>query len=86
MNLKRENKILKQKIEELETRFMNLEAAYRLELDTLKKAFETKIKTLEAELATYKHKKNSSNSHIPPSQDQFRTKKTKVCENQLLRK
>ena len=80
MNLKRENKILKQKIEELETRFMNLESAYRLELDTLKKAFETKIKTLEAELATYKHKKNSSNSHIPPSQDQFRAKK-----NQSLR-
>ena len=74
MNLKEENKILKQKIEELETRFTNLEAAYQLDLDTLKEEFETKIKTLQAELDTYKHRKNSSNSHIPPSQDQNRVK------------
>lgn len=35
---------------------------------------------LEAELAIYKNKKNSANSHIPPSQDPFRPKK-----NQSLR-
>ena len=36
---------------------------------------EAKITTLEAELAMYKNKKNSSNSHIPPSQDQNRPRK-----------
>ncbi len=39
-----------------------------------------KIAGLEAELATYQNKKNSNNSHIPPSQDQNRPKK-----NQSLR-
>jgi transposase len=40
-----------------------------------------KVASLEAELAIYKNKKNSNNSHIPPSQDQNRIKK-----NQSLRK
>jgi transposase len=39
-----------------------------------------KITALEAELAIYKNKKNSNNSHIPPSQDQNRPRK-----NQSLR-
>ena len=39
-----------------------------------------KIASLEAELAIYKNKKNSNNSHIPPSQDQNRPKR-----NQSLR-
>ena len=39
-----------------------------------------KIASLEAELAIYKNKKNSNNSHIPPSQDQNRPRK-----NQSLR-
>jgi transposase len=39
-----------------------------------------KVTSLEAELAIYKNKKNSNNSHIPPSQDQNRPKK-----NQSLR-
>ena len=41
---------------------------------------ESRIKELEAENAILKNKKNSNNSHIPPSQDQNRTKK-----NQSLR-
>lgn len=41
---------------------------------------EAKVAALETELALYKNKKNSSNSHIPPSQDQNRPKK-----NQSLR-
>ena len=36
---------------------------------------EAKVAALEAELALYKNKKNSNNSHIPPSQDQNRPKK-----------
>ena len=39
-----------------------------------------KVASLEAELAIYKNKKNSNNSHIPPSQDQNRAKR-----NQSLR-
>jgi transposase len=39
-----------------------------------------KVASLEAELAIYKNKKNSGNSHIPPSQDHNRPKK-----NQSLR-
>lgn len=35
---------------------------------------EAKVAALEAELAVYKNKKNSNNSHIPPSQDQNRPK------------
>lgn len=41
---------------------------------------EARVKALEAENALLKNKKNSSNSHIPPSQDQNRPKK-----NQSLR-
>ena len=40
-----------------------------------------RISLLEAELAIYKNKKNSNNSHIPPSKDENRPKK-----NQSLRK
>ena len=48
-------------------------------LQTIKK-LEARVATLEAELAVYKNKKNSKNSHIPPSQDPHRPKK-----NQSLR-
>ena len=41
---------------------------------------EARIKILEAENAILRNKKNSNNSHIPPSQDQNRVKK-----NQSLR-
>jgi transposase len=41
---------------------------------------DAKVAALETELAVYKNKKNSNNSHIPPSQDQNRPKK-----NQSLR-
>jgi transposase len=41
---------------------------------------EAKVKILEAEIALLKNKKNSNNSHIPPSQDPNRPKK-----NQSLR-
>jgi transposase len=41
---------------------------------------EARVKTLEAENALLKNKKNSNNSHIPPSQDQNRPRK-----NQSLR-
>lgn len=40
----------------------------------------TRVQTLEAELATYKNKKNSNNSHTPPSKDENRPMK-----NQSLR-
>ncbi len=40
----------------------------------------TRIKTLEAEVAIYKNKKNSNNSHTPPSKDENRPMK-----NQSLR-
>jgi transposase len=48
-------------------------------LQTIKK-LEARVAMLEAELAVYKNKKNSSNSHISPSQDPHRPKK-----NQSLR-
>ena len=41
---------------------------------------EARIKILEAENAILRNKKNSNNSHIPPSQDENRVKK-----NQSLR-
>ena len=41
---------------------------------------EARVKILEAENALLKNKKNSNNSHIPPSQDQNRPRK-----NQSLR-
>lgn len=41
---------------------------------------EARVSSLEAELSVYKNKKNSRNSHLPPSQDQNRIKK-----NQSLR-
>ena len=36
---------------------------------------EARIKTLEAENALLRNRRNSNNSHIPPSQDQNRPKK-----------
>jgi hypothetical protein len=36
------------------------------------------IASLEAELAIYKNKKDSNNSHIPPSQDQNRPRKNQT--------
>jgi transposase len=53
----------------------------RLEkLEAINKTLVAKVASLEAELAVYKNKKNSNNSHIPPSQDQNRPKR-----NQSLR-
>lgn len=43
-------------------------------------ALEAKVKALEAELSNFKKKKNSNNSHLPPSKDENRPKK-----NQSLR-
>ncbi|MBC7388469.1 MAG: IS66 family transposase [Opitutaceae bacterium] len=45
-----------------------------------------KIATLEAELAVYKNKKNSNNSHIPPSQDQNRLKRNQSLREKTTKK
>jgi transposase len=47
---------------------------------------ETRIKILEAENAFLKNKKNSNNSHIPPSQDQNRPKKNQSLREPTERK
>jgi len=41
---------------------------------------------LEKELSLYRHKKNSSNSSIPPSQDPFRVKQTESLRQRSGRK
>ena len=51
------------------------------ELESINKAFMKRINFLEAELATFKNKKNSNNSSIPPSKDENR-----ALRNQSLRK
>ena len=43
---------------------------------------EARVKSLEAENALLKNKKNSTNSHIPPSQDQNRVKKNQSLREQ----
>lgn len=58
---------------------MDIQLLVQTLLQTIKN-LEVKIVTLESELAVYKNKKNSSNSHIAPSQDPNRAKK-----NQSLR-
>lgn len=58
---------------------MDIQALVQTLLQTINR-LEAKIVSLEVELAVYKNKKNSNNSHIPPSQDQNRPKK-----NQSLR-
>lgn len=58
---------------------LDIQALVQTLLQTIDR-LEAKVAALEAELAVYKNKKNSSNSHIPPSQDQNRPKK-----NQSLR-
>jgi transposase len=47
---------------------------------------ESRIKILEAENALLKNKKNSNNSHIPPSQDQNRPKKNQSLREPTERK
>jgi transposase len=47
---------------------------------------ESRIKILEAENALLKNKKNSNNSHIPPSQDQNRPKKNQSLREPTNRK
>ena len=58
---------------------MDIPALVQTLLQTIDR-LEAKVAALEAELALYKNRKNSNNSHIPPSQDQNRPKK-----NQSLR-
>jgi hypothetical protein len=57
---------------------LDIQALVQTLLQTIDR-LEAKVAALEAELAVYKNKKNSSNSHIPPSQDQNRPKKIKAC-------
>lgn len=45
-----------------------------------------KVASQEAELAIYKNKKNSNNSHVPPSQDQNRPKKNQSLREKTGRK
>lgn len=47
---------------------------------------EARVATLEAELAVHKNRKNSKNSHIPPSQDPHRAKKNQSLREQTDRK
>ncbi len=47
---------------------------------------EARVKTLEAENALLKNRKNSNNSHIPPSQDQNRPRKNKSLREATDRK
>jgi transposase len=58
---------------------LDIQALVQTLLQTIQK-LEARVATLEAELAVYKNKKNSTNSHLPPSQDQNRPRK-----NQSLR-
>ena len=60
----------------------------KIEVDNLKK----ENSNLREELSIYKNKKNSNNSHVPPSQDQNRPLKNKsnakhhqICTAHLLR-
>jgi transposase len=46
----------------------------------------TRIKGLEAELAIYKNKKNSTNSHTPPSKDENRPMKSQSLREKSYRK
>lgn len=47
---------------------------------------ETRVKSLEAENALLKNKKNSNNSHLPPSQDQNRPRKNQSLREPTERK
>ena len=58
---------------------MDIQALFQTLLQTIER-LERRVAALEAENALLKNKKNSNNSHIPPSQDQNRPKK-----NQSLR-
>ena len=49
-------------------------------------ALEAKVKSLEAELAILKTKKNSNNSHTPPSKDENRVKKNQSLREKTDRK
>lgn len=45
-----------------------------------------RISLLEAELAIYKNKKNSNNSHTPPSKDENRPKKNQSLREKIDKK
>ena len=64
---------------------MNTEINIQTLLQTIQR-LEARIIILEAELAVYKNKKNSSNSHIPPSQDPNRPKKNQSLREATNRK
>ena len=64
----------------LHAKIVSLEIENQNKLEKNNEFLLAKIASLEAELAIYKNKKNSNNSHIPPSQDQNRPKR-----NQSLR-
>ena len=57
-------------------------ATQALMIDTLN----AKVKNLEAEIALLKNKKNSNNSHIPPSKDENRVKKNQSLREKTDRK
>ena len=59
---------------------LNVELSAKLSL------LEEKYALLEKELSLYRNKKNSSNSSIPPSQDQFRVKRTESLRQSSGRK
>ena len=57
----------------------------RIEILEKNNAFLMKrVYDLETELAIYKNKKNSKNSHTPPSQDQNRVKKNQSLREKVI--
>ena len=64
---------------------MDIQALFQSLLQTIER-LEAKVVALEAELAVYKNMKNSNNSHIPPSQDQYRPKKNQSLREPTERK
>lgn len=64
---------------------MDIQLLLQTLLQTIQR-LEARIATLEAENALLKNKKNSNNSHIPPSQDQNRPKKNQSLREPTERK
>jgi len=65
---------------------LTFQTQLNVELSSKLSLLEEKYALLEKELSLYRNKKNSSNSSIPPSQDQFRVKRTESLRQSSGRK